>query len=51
MKAMTKNFEEIKKEYPNEWVLLGNSEFEQTHLKRGVFIAHNMDYLELCYQS
>jgi hypothetical protein len=41
--------EQIKSEYPNEWVLLGLAEQSQT--ESGEVLMHGKDYLELCYKS
>jgi hypothetical protein len=42
---------EIQQAFPDEWVLIGNPEFENANLIYGTFIAHGKDYLELCYKS
>jgi hypothetical protein len=48
-KAMS--ISEIQQAFPDEWVLIGNPEFENANLTNGICIAHGKDYLELCYQS
>lgn len=41
------NIEEIKTQYPNEWVLLG----VEATIKMGTVLFHGKDYLELCYRG
>jgi hypothetical protein len=43
--------EQIKTEYPNEWVLLGLDHEEQSQIESGEVLMHGKDYLELCYKS
>lgn len=43
--------DQLKQQYPDEWLLLGDPEFANTHPLAGVLLAHSHDYLELCYQS
>ena len=42
-------FEELKKKYPNEWVLLGNPEMKNTSVLGGVVLFHSKDKKEVCY--
>ena len=42
-------FEELKKKYPNEWVLLGNPEIKNTSVLGGVVLFHSKDKKEVCY--
>ena len=44
-------FEQLKEQFPDEWLLLANPEFKNAKPTRGVLLAHGRDYLELCYQS
>ena len=44
-------FEEIKKQYPDEWILLGLSHVTHTTNLTGVVLFHGKDYLELCYKG
>ena len=52
-------FEDIKKLYPNEWVLIANPEMREpavqasivSQLIRGIVLAHSTDKRELAYQS
>ena len=44
-------FEEIKKLYPDEWVLLDMSEGTSTTNLSDVVLFHSKDYLELCYKG
>ena len=53
------NFEDIKKMYPDEWVLIGNPEVREpivqasivSQLLRGIVLSHNKDKRELAHQS
>ena len=53
------NFEDIKKMYPDEWVLLANPEMKEptiqasivSQLVRGIVLAHSKDKREIAYQS
>ena len=49
MKVQT--LEQIKIQYPNEWVLIKVNEGESTSSKNGEVLLHGTDYLELCYKS
>jgi hypothetical protein len=42
-------FEEIKKLYPNEWVLLGNPKTDGMDVLGGVVLYHSKDKKEVCY--
>lgn len=44
------SFEQIKTQYPDEWVLV-KIEDEATQSKSGVVLLHGKDYLEICYKS
>lgn len=41
--------EELKKLYPNEWVLLGNPEMKNTTVLGGIVLYHSKDKKEVCY--
>ena len=47
----TQAFEQLKAQFPDEWLLLANPEFENARPVKGRLLAHGRDYLELCYQS
>jgi hypothetical protein len=42
-------FEELKKRYPNEWVLLGEPKMENTSILGGIVLYHSKDKKEVCY--
>ena len=42
-------FDEVKKMYPEEWVLLGNPILENTNVLGGVVLFHSKDKKEVCY--
>jgi len=42
-------FEQVTKLYPNEWVLLGNPEIENSLILGGVVLYHSKDKKEVCY--
>ncbi len=42
-------FEKIKALYPNEWVLLGNPETENTEVLSGIVLMHGKDKREIAY--
>ena len=42
-------FEELKRRYPNEWVLLGNPEMKNTSVLGGIVLYHSKDKKEVCY--
>ena len=41
------SFEEIKKLFPDEWVLLGNPDFTNTEILSGIVIMHNKEKMEI----
>lgn len=43
------SFEELKKIYPNEWVLLGNPKMMNTSILGGIVLYHSKDKKEVCY--
>ncbi len=43
------SFDDLKKKYPNEWVLLGNPEMKNTSVLGGVVLYHSKDKKEVCY--
>jgi hypothetical protein len=45
MKSLT--IDQIKTEYPDEWVLLGLDGETQSHIDHGEVLLHGIDYLEL----
>lgn len=45
-----KTIEEIRKEFPNQWVLLKINEITKIPTSGEVLLS-NKDYLELCYKS
>ncbi len=52
-------FEEIKKLYPNEWVLIGNPELRNPEVEAsivsqligGIVVFHSKDKIELAYEG
>ncbi len=46
---MYQSFEKIKQQYPNEWVLLGNPEKQNTAIIGGIVLYHSKDKKEVCY--
>ncbi|MCU0341539.1 MAG: hypothetical protein MUE30_16810 [Spirosomaceae bacterium] len=42
-------FDEIKRAYPEEWVLLGNPEMNNTTVLGGIVLYHSKDKKEVCY--
>ncbi len=42
-------FDDIKQLYPDEWVLLGNPEIENTSVLGGIVLYHSQDKKEVCY--
>jgi hypothetical protein len=42
-------FEELKRLFPNEWVLLGNPEMKNTSILGGIVLYHSKDKKEVCY--
>ena len=49
MKNEFKSIEQLKKMFPDEWVLLGNPEMENTKVKGGIVLYHSKDKKEVCY--
>jgi hypothetical protein len=45
------SFEQIKVQYPNEWVLLGNPEIVDTKVLKGIVIFHSRDKREIAYSQ
>ena len=43
------SFEQLKKLYPEEWVLLGNPEMQNTTVLGGTVLYHSKDKKEVCY--
>jgi hypothetical protein len=41
--------EELKKLYPDEWILLGNPQIRSTSVLGGVVLFHSRDKKEVCY--
>ncbi len=41
--------DELKKLYPDEWVLLGNPQMKNTSVLGGVVLYHSKDKKEVCY--
>lgn len=41
--------DELKKLYPNEWLLLGNPQMKDTSVLGGVVLYHSKDKKEVCY--
>ena len=46
---MYQSFEQIKAQFPNEWVLLANPERRHTTVLGGIVIYHSKDRKEVCY--
>ena len=42
-------FDELKKLYPDEWVLLGDPEMMNTSVLGGIVLYHSKDKKEVCY--
>ncbi|HEY8780876.1 MAG TPA: hypothetical protein VIM16_04610 [Mucilaginibacter sp.] len=43
------SFDDLKKIYPNEWILLGNPEMKNTSVLGGVVLYHSKDKKEVSY--
>lgn len=43
------DFEELKKLYPDEWILLGDPKMKNTSVLGGVVLYHSKDKKEVCY--
>ena len=41
--------DELKRIYPDEWILLGNPEIKNTTVLGGVVLYHSKDKKEVCY--
>ena len=41
--------DELKKIYPDEWILLGNPEIKNTNVLGGFVLKHSKDKKEVCY--
>ncbi len=41
--------DELKKLYPDEWILLGNPEMQNTFVLGGIVLYHSKDKKEVCY--
>lgn len=48
MNAYT-TIDELKKMYPDEWILLGNPEIKDTSVLGGIVLYHSKDKKEVCY--
>jgi hypothetical protein len=42
-------FDQVKQQYPDEWILLGNPEMKNTTVTGGVVLYHSKDKKEVCY--
>jgi hypothetical protein len=42
-------FDELKKLYPDEWVLLGDPKINDTSVLGGIVLYHSKDKKEVCY--
>lgn len=45
----TQTIEQIKVQYPDEWVLLGNPVIQHTKVLHGIVLYHSKDKKEVCY--
>jgi len=43
------DFDELKKLYPDEWILLGDPKMMNTSVLGGVVLYHSKDKKEVCY--
>jgi hypothetical protein len=41
--------DEIKLQYPDEWILLGNPAIDRTKVMAGIVLYHSKDKKEVCY--
>jgi len=41
--------EQLKKTFPDEWILLGNPEMDNTKVLGGIVVYHSKDKKEVCY--
>jgi len=42
-------FDDLKKLYPDEWILLGDPEMKNTSVLGGIVLYHSKDKKEVCY--
>ncbi|MVN22263.1 hypothetical protein [Mucilaginibacter arboris] len=49
MNADFLTFEQLKQLYPNEWILLGNPQMQNTTVLGGTVLYHSKDKKEVCY--
>ncbi len=42
-------FNQLKQLYPNEWILLGDPEMQNTTVLGGIVLYHSKDKKEVCY--
>lgn len=49
MENLQISFDELKKLYPDEWILLGNPKMKNTSVVGGVVLYHSKDKKEVCY--
>ena len=42
-------FDELRKAFPDEWILLGNPEIKDTRVLGGIVLYHSKDKKEVCY--
>lgn len=49
MSSTYTTIDELKKIYPDEWVLLGNPQIKDTSVLGGVVLYHSKDKKEVCY--
>ena len=47
----TITLEQLKEQFPAEWVLLQDPKFEGNKPVSGILLSHGKDYLQLCYES
>ncbi len=43
------SLDDLKKIYPDEWILLGNPEMENTIILGGIVLYHSKDKKDVCY--
>ncbi len=49
MDNLYKSFDELKKLYPNEWMLLGDPEMKNTSVLSGFVLFHSKHKKKVCY--
>ena len=49
MENVFTTFDQLRKMFPNEWVLLGNPEIKNTSVLGGIVLFHSKDKKEVCY--